>query len=106
MWNIGPRVFLIAAVKQRCLCLYYLRTFFFGDRWPGVARQPLTFFASRLRGQKKSKQRKATATPCSLREFPFVRHKKWEMGETRYAQTTPISFSIFCDAQTAAAQAG
>ena len=33
-----------------------------------------------------------------------VRDKKWEVGETRCAQTTPTSFSIFCPAQTASAQ--
>jgi hypothetical protein len=53
---------------------------------------------------KKRRQKKATARLAPA-GYPFVHHKKWEMGETRYAQTTPISLSIFCDAQTAAAQA-
>src|SRR5947209_5778850 len=50
---------------------------------------------------KESKQRKATAQPLPF-GFPFVPCKKWETGETRFAQTTPISLSIFCAAQTAA----
>ena len=53
---------------------------------------------------KKSKQKKATAQPLPF-GFPFVQSKKWEANETRYAQTTFTSFSIFCFAQTAAVTA-
>jgi len=35
----------------------------------------------------------------------FVRHKKWESVETRYAQTATLSFSIFRDVQIAVSKA-
>ncbi|RBA24920.1 hypothetical protein [Herminiimonas fonticola] len=52
---------------------------------------------------KKGNPKKATAQPLPF-GFPFVQIKKWEANETRFAQTTFTSFSIFCSAQTAASQ--
>lgn len=65
-------------------------------RWSGVARQPLPFFASPKKGSKE--RRPQPSLPFG---FPFVQDKKWESFETRCAQTTKLSFSIFCPAQMA-----
>src|SRR3989442_11031066 len=47
-------------------------------RWPGVARRPLTFFASSKKVSKERRPRRLA--PAG---FPFARRKKWEMSETR-----------------------
>ncbi|WP_222612478.1 hypothetical protein [Undibacterium flavidum] len=52
---------------------------------------------------KESKQRKATTLPLPF-GFPIVQDKKWESVETRFAQTTPLSLSIFCLAQLAVSE--
>jgi hypothetical protein len=52
---------------------------------------------------KKSKQKKATTLPLPF-GFPIVQDKKWESFETRYAQTTKLSLSIFCPAQLAVSE--
>ncbi|WP_395005750.1 hypothetical protein, partial [Undibacterium sp.] len=52
---------------------------------------------------KESKQRKATTLPLAF-GFPIVRDKKWESLETRFAQTTRLSLSIFCPAQLAVSE--
>ena len=52
---------------------------------------------------KESKQRKATTLPLAF-GFPIVRVKKWESFETRYAQTTKLSLSIFCLSQLAVSE--
>ena len=54
---------------------------------------------------KESKQRKATQLSLPF-GFPFVQDKKWESFETRFAQTTKLSFSIFCPTQMAVLDAG
>src|SRR5206468_4152504 len=46
--------------------------------WSGVARQPLTFFASSKKVSKERRPRRLA--PAG---FPFARRKKWEMSETR-----------------------
>jgi hypothetical protein len=52
---------------------------------------------------KESKQRKATTLPLAF-GFPLVQDKKWESFETRFAQTTKLSLSIFCLAQLAVSE--
>jgi len=52
---------------------------------------------------KKSKQKKATTLPLPF-GFPIVQDKKWESFETRFAQTTKLSLSIFCLAQLAVSE--
>jgi hypothetical protein len=52
---------------------------------------------------KERKQRKATTLPLAF-GFPIVQDKKWESFETRYAQTTKLSLSIFCLAQLAVSE--
>ncbi len=52
---------------------------------------------------KESKQRKATTLPLPFGS-PIVRDKKWESVETRSAQTTTLSLSIFCPAQLAVSE--
>ena len=52
---------------------------------------------------KERKQRKATTLPLDF-GFPIVRVKKWESFETRFAQTTKLSLSIFCLAQLAVSE--
>jgi hypothetical protein len=54
---------------------------------------------------KKSKQKKATALSLPF-GFPIMQGKKWESVETRFAQTTTLSLSIFCPAQLASPEAG
>jgi hypothetical protein len=49
---------------------------------------------------KERKQRKATTLALAF-GFPIVQDKKWESVETRFAQTTTLSLSIFCPAQLA-----
>jgi hypothetical protein len=57
-----------------------------------VARRPLTFLCF---AKEKVSKRKATAS-LAPSGCPIVRYKKWEMNETRCAQTTFISdpFSV------------
>ena len=57
---------------------------------PGVARQLLTFLVS---PRKVSKRRRPRDPGPS--DFPVLRSKKWEGKQTRYAQTSFPSFSIF-----------
>ena len=57
---------------------------------PGVARQLLTFFVS---PKKVSKERRPRDPGPS--DFPVLRSKKWEGKQTRCAQTSFPSFSIF-----------
>jgi hypothetical protein len=52
---------------------------------------------------KERKQRKATTLPLAF-GFPIVQDKKWESVETRFAQTTTLSLSIFCPAQLAVSE--
>src|SRR5690606_41090650 len=66
---------------------------------PGAARQPLTFLVS---PRKVSKRRRPQGTAPS--GSPTGQYEKWETGETRFAQTAPVSFSIFRIAQSAAPQ--
>jgi hypothetical protein len=52
---------------------------------------------------KERKQRKATTLPLAFGS-PIVQDKKWESLETRFAQTTRLSLSIFCPAQLAVSE--
>ena len=57
---------------------------------PGVARQLLTFFASPKKVSKERRPRDPGPPG-----FPVLRSKKWEGKQTRCAQTSFPSFSIF-----------
>ncbi|MBC3872825.1 hypothetical protein [Undibacterium flavidum] len=74
---------------------------FVGREWPDrLDYSPTNHFSCFA---KKSKQKKATTLPLPF-GFPIVQDKKWESVETRFAQTTPLSLSIFCPAQLAVSE--
>jgi hypothetical protein len=72
-----------------CVCCLLI-LFALRSTLPGVARRLLTFFVS---PKKVSKERRPRDPGPS--DFPVLRSKKWEGKQTRYAQTSFPSFSIF-----------
>jgi hypothetical protein len=93
LWTAIQKWFFVICLRR--LMLFFLRSTFA----PGVARQLLTFLVS---PRKVSQRRRPQAAAPS--EFPAMRRKKWEVNETRCAQTAFTSFSIFCSASLAASQ--
>jgi len=67
-----------------------------------VDRQLLTFLCF---AKERVSKRKATTLPLAF-GFPIEQDKKWESLETRFAQTTRLSLSIFCPAQLAVSEVG
>ena len=66
---------------------------------PGVARRPLTFFASPKKVSKERRPRRR----CPF-GVPVYAGQKMGSGRNSLRSDTPTSFSIFCPAQTASAQ--
>ncbi|CAL61176.1 hypothetical protein HEAR0994 [Herminiimonas arsenicoxydans] len=103
-----------------------LECFFFDEtQLPGVARRLLTFLASprkvskrrrphsrcpsgsrlcRAKNGKRAELASLAGRPAACKRLPFSRHGAVLRETPASPQTTPISLSIFCTAQTAASQ--
>ncbi|WP_212685726.1 hypothetical protein [Undibacterium baiyunense] len=88
------------AGATRAVFLHFVLAFAFADR-SLVGGSPTASYLFCF--AKKGNPKKATTLPLPF-GFPIMQDKKWESFETRFAQTTKLSLSIFCLAQLAVSE--